>query len=175
MKIFKVEDKHITMVEKYCDECKRLGWVNNSSLDKLKFYMVYKNQGTYFAIQENNEIVSLAGCYKFLEYDKDGWRIFYRSATLPKKAKNKGLHRGTGLRGRLYLDAFLNWTSSGDLYFTTNVSNDNWNGITRYHRHMIKESSMKDSYVDYVETTTLWNTEQAIWKLNNEKYYSRSH
>lgn len=175
MKIFKIDESHYEFLEEYCNRCKELGWVNNSSLEHLNIDMVNRNGGAYFGIAENDEIVSLAGCYKFVEYNKDAWRIFYRSATLPNKAKNKGLHRGTGERGRMYIDAFLNWTSSGELYFTTNVSNDNWNRITRYHKHMVKESSMKDSYVDYIETTTLWDTTQAIWKLNNEKYYNRTH
>ena len=172
MKVVKIED--ISSLKKFCDKCNQLNWVNNSSLDRLNLDLVNKNKGAYFGIYENNEIVSIAGIYKFNELYPDGWRIFYRSATLPGKAKNKGLHRGTGLRGRLYIDMFLTWSSGGTLYFTTNVKNEKWDNITRYHKHMLKESSLPDSYVTYCETKILWNTEQAIWKIDNEKYYQRT-
>jgi hypothetical protein len=174
MKVVKIEDT--SALQKYCDKCEKLGWINNSSLERLNNDMVIKNQGTYFGIYENGEIVSIAGIYKFHELYPDSWRIFYRSATLPNKARNKGLHRGTGLRGRLYINAFLNYTHNGSLYLTTNIelSNSNQNTITRYHKHMQKESSLKDSYVDYVDTLILYETKQAIWKLNNEKYYQRT-
>ena len=174
MEVVKIED--ISALQIYCDKCRDFGWINNSSLERLNIDMMTENQGAYFGIYENNEIVSIAGIYKFHELYPDDWRMFYRSATLPNKARNKGLHRGTGLRGRLYINAFLEYTHNGSLYFTTNikVSNGNQNAITRADQHMKRESSLKDSYVDYVDTLMLYETKQAIWKLNNEKYYKRA-
>jgi hypothetical protein len=175
MKIIKVEENHFEKLEKFCHHCSSLGWVNNATIEKLRIEKVKENDGAYFAIEENEEIVSIAGCYKFIEYSLNSWRIFYRSATLPGKAKNPGLHRGTGERGRLYINAFLDYTNSENLFFTTNIENSEWNNITRYHTHMLKESSLLDSYVEYCETKNLLGAEQAIWKLNNEKYYRRTH
>jgi len=174
MKIFKLRPMHTEKLQKFCNECEKLGWLNNR-YHRLNFDKLAENNGAYFAIEENGDIVSIAGCYRFIEYDPKGWRIFYRSATLPRRAKNVGLHRGTGPRGRQYINAFLDYTDNGLLYFTTNVSNDEYDSITRYHKHMLKESSLPDSYVDYCETINLLDTEQAIWKLDNEKYYKRTH
>ena len=172
MKVVKIEDT--SALQKYCDKCEKLGWINNSSLERLKIDMVIKNKGVYFGIYENSEIVSIAGIYKFHELYPDGWRIFFRSATLPNKASNNGLHRGTGLRGRLYINEFLKYTNNGDLYLTTNVENENWKNITRYHKALIKESSLKDSYIHYHDKVILYKCEQVIWKLNNEQYYQRT-
>ena len=164
----------IDAIHQFCTECNKLGWVNNSSLDALELDKVYDNQGAYFGIWDQDKVVSIAGIYKFYELYPDSWRIFYRTATLPGKAKNKGLHRGTGLRGRLYINEFLKYTNNGNLYLTTNVENGNWKNITRYHRALEKESSQKDSYVHYHDKVNLYEHEQVIWKLDNEQYYQRT-
>tara|TARA_Y100001980_G_C14538900_1_gene316211 strand:- start:1327 stop:1860 length:534 start_codon:yes stop_codon:yes gene_type:complete len=172
MQVVKIED--ISDLQIYCEKCRDLGWINNSSLERLNIDMMTENQGAYFGIYENNEIVSIAGIYKFHELYPDDWRMFYRTATLPGKAKNKGLHRGTGLRGRLYINEFLKYTNNGNLYLTTNIKNGDWENITRYHRALEKESSQKDSYVHYHDKVNLYEREQVIWKLDNEQYYQRT-
>lgn len=174
MEVIKITQEYYPLLKKYCQECKKLGWLNNSSLDDLRVDYIQEHGGCYFGIIENDELVSIAGCHKFIELNLDGWRIFYRSATLPGKAKNNGLHRGTGARGRLYIDAFIEYCNNEDMYFTTNIENSNWSGITRYHDHMLKESSLSDSYVEFCDTIELYGVQQAVWILNNEKYYQRT-
>ncbi len=174
MELIKLNESHIEKLEKFCFKCSCLGWENNSSLKKIKFDMVYKNDGAYFAGIDNNEIISIAGYYRFFEFDKNGWRIFYRSASLPNTGPNKGLHRGTGPRGRLYIENFIKSCDNKNLYLTTNIENDTYNNITRYHKSLQLESSMKNSYVSRVTDIKLYDHMQTIWKIDVDKFLSRN-
>ena len=51
MQVVKIED--ISDLQIYCEKCRDLGWINNSSLERLNIDMVIKNQGAYFGIYEN--------------------------------------------------------------------------------------------------------------------------
>lgn len=158
----------------FCDECKKLNWVNNNSLEKLNLETVYGNNGAYLGIIENDQIVSIAGYYSFDEYQKGSYRIFYRSATLPWSKTNKGLHKGTGPRGRAYIDKFIELCDSKNLYVTTNVINEKYNKITRYHRALELESKQKNTYLSKVDEIELYNQKQAVWKLDVDLYLERT-
>jgi len=161
------------MLKEFCNKCKALNWINNSSLDRMNVDMVKQKQGAFFGVIEAGELVSISGCYRFNEISPNAWRIFYRSATLPGKAKNPGLHRGTGLRGRLYIDQFIQFTKSSDLYLTTNSNNKEQSTMSRYHKSLSLESEMKDSYVHKLGVISLYGIDQTIWKLDLTDYYDR--
>jgi hypothetical protein len=151
-----------------------LGWENNSSVEKLKLNMVYNNGGAFLGIIKNDALVSMAGYYPFYEFDSNAWRIFYRTAALPNSGTNKGLHRGTGPRGRMYIDNFIKYCNSDQLYLTTNIDNESFSSITRYNRSLELESQLPDAYIKKISEMTLYNHKQAIWKLDVEKYLERT-
>lgn len=173
MEVSLLDLNNLATLEEFCAKCQSLDWVNNSSLERMNVDMVKAKDGAFFGIIEDGEIVSVSGCYKFDEVSPSAWRIFYRSATLPGKAKNGGLHRGTGLRGRLYINKFIEFTKSTDLYLTTNPHNAEQPTISRYHKSLSIESEMRDSYVHNVGTIRLYNLDQALWKLDVDGYQKR--
>lgn len=163
-----LDDK--TTVEEFCKECEALGWVNNSSLKAMKFERTINEGGGFFGITVNDKLVSVAGYHHLPQISENAWRIFFRSATLPKSGTNKGLHRGTGARGKIYINSFINELPNKSLYVTTNVSNAEYGKITRYDRLLKLESKINDSYIEYIQEVILYDTPQSLWKLNVEKF-----
>jgi hypothetical protein len=163
-----LEDKSV--VEGFCKECEALGWVNNSSLKAMKFERTINEGGGFFGITVNDKLVSVAGYQYLPQISENAWRIFFRSATLPKSGTNKGLHRGTGARGKLYINSFITELPTKDLYVTTNVENPVYGEITRYDRSLKIESKINDSYIEYIKEVILYDTPQTLWKLNVEKF-----
>ena len=174
MNIIKLDDSYKDKLNTFCYECKQLGWVNNSSIDKMRWNKVYRTGGAFLAGVVDDAIVSVAGYCPLPEIDNNAWRIFYRSATLPNYGLNRGLHRGTGPRGRMYIERFIETLPNSELYITTNIENESYKQILRYHKHLELESSMKDSYISKLCETIIDNTNQAVWKLDVEKYLART-
>lgn len=71
-------EKDISLVETFCDVCKKLNYTNNASLATMNW-----TEATWFAHLLDNEIVSLSGVQKFEVYEPNAYRIMYRGATLP--------------------------------------------------------------------------------------------
>jgi hypothetical protein len=174
MNLIKLTIEDIPLVEEFCNKCKELGWINNSSLKAIKFESTLENGGGFFGILTNDQLVSIAGYHKLPEVNQDAWRIFFRSATLPMSKTNKSLHREPGPRGRVFIDAFLEHIPSKELYVTTNVSNNEFERITRYDRSLKIASKMKESYVTFVEEIVLYNTTQSLWKLDVDTYLEKN-
>lgn len=174
MIISKLTLTDIPMLEKFCDECNKLGWTNNSSLKAMKFEKTIAEGGGFFGIINNDKLVSVAGYQYLPEVSENAWRIFFRSATLPKSGTNKGLHRGTGTRGKLYIHSFIKELPDKELYVTTNISNSEYKNITRYDRSLRIEAKINDSYIEPLKEVILYNTPQTLWKLNVKKFLESS-
>jgi len=165
---------HLPLLATFCAECNKLGWKNNRSISEMKFDEVYSNGGAYLGIIEHNTLISVAGYTTFPEIHAGAYKIFYRSATLPGKVVNTGLHRGTGPRGRMYIDSFIKLCPSEELYVTTNIENTSYRNILRYNRSLELESKLPDAYIHKVCEMTLFNTLQAVWKLDIPAYKKRT-
>lgn len=174
MKLIKINDDNLGLLKEFCSKCKELGWINNSSLEAMRFKSTIESGGGFFGILNNDALVSIAGYHPFPEMHDAAWRIFYRSATLPNSNTNKSLHRGTGPRGRIFLNAFISELPNTDLYVTTNIVNDNFKSIVRYNRSLELESKMKDSYVSFVKEMIVYETKQSVWKIDVQKYLERN-
>jgi len=171
--IEKLEDKHIPMIKQFCKKCKALGWKNNQSIEAMRYNRVNRTGGAFLGLFDE-ELVGVAGYLPLPEIDSNAWRIFYRSATLPGKGPNKGLHRGTGPRGRMFIDKFIENLPNAELYVTTNLANDEYEHILRYHKSMEIESRMKDAYISKLCETSIDNAVQAVWKLDVQKYLDKT-
>ena len=156
----------------FCNKCHILGYANNSSFNAMRLEWC-QNWGEFFCAIENNEIVSVAGCHPLPEVDPNAWRIFFRRCELPKRSPHKGLYKGPGQKGKDFMKVFLDYCPTTDLYITTNMEvcidhivDDNYKDIVRYNKLMELVAKHKDRYVEKVGEMMLYNTKQAVWKIN---------
>jgi len=71
---------HDDIVLDFCNKCKDLNYVNNSSFDSMKWYW---KEVQWVGTFKNDNLVSLSGIHRFPEINKDAFRIMFRGATLP--------------------------------------------------------------------------------------------
>jgi hypothetical protein len=166
---FKITNKHIELLEEFCAECDRLGFVNNSSIDRMKFDEV-NEFGGYFGMMYNGKLVSVAGYSHFPEMGDDAWRIFYRSASFPGHSPSKGLNRGIGKRAKLYIDEFIKVLPNQKLYITTNLDNGGYKHIVRYHKAMKISHKLKSSFIIHECDMQLFGVMQSIWRFSVDEY-----
>ena len=55
-----ITDKHLDMLQTFCQECDKLGYQNNSSLQSMKLLWC-KQTGEYWCAVDNDKIVAVAG------------------------------------------------------------------------------------------------------------------
>jgi hypothetical protein len=153
----------------FCNECNKLGYKNNASFEAMKLEWC-KNWGEFFCIIVDNKIVSVSGCHPLPEVDNTAWRIFFRSCVLPKSLPFKGLHKQINPKTRLYCRKFIDYLPTKNLYITTNVENNEYSDIFRYHKPVLIESEQNNPLVENAGQIRLYNTDQIIWKFNVDLY-----
>lgn len=71
---------HDDIVQEFCNKCKDLNYMNNSSFESMKWYWgEVQWVGTFL----NDELVSLSGVHKFPEINENAFRIMFRGVALP--------------------------------------------------------------------------------------------
>ena len=60
MKIEIIQDKHLDMLQEFCNACKELEYQNNSSLQAMKLLWC-KTWGEYWCALKDHKIVAVAG------------------------------------------------------------------------------------------------------------------
>ena len=166
-------DELIPELEIFCDKAKELGYTNNSSLKAMK-YEWCKEQGEYFCAIRDDDIVAVAGCHPLPEVGPNAWRIMFRGCELPQTDTFKGLGKGdwNSITQREMIPRFIEWCPSDELYLTTNTDHEHSNGkASRNHRLM--GLLAKQGILDYNGRMILYQTEQALWKLNIDEYTNR--
>ena len=166
-------DELIPELEIFCDKAKELGYTNNSSLKAMK-YEWCKEQGEYFCAIRDDDIVAVAGCHPLPEVGPNAWRIMFRGCELPQTDTFKGLGKGdwNSITQREMIPRFIEWCPSDELYLTTNTDHEHSNGkATRNHRLM--GLLAKQGILHYEGRMILYQTEQALWKLNIDEYTNR--
>jgi hypothetical protein len=168
-----INQKHYDMLKQFCKECERLGYENNSSLERMNLLWC-KDVGQYWCAVKDDKIVAVAGCHPFPEAGKNAWRIMYRGCELPGNDTFKGLGKGdwNSITQREFIPLMIKWIPSKDLYITTNINNAHSNGkATRNHRLM--GLLAKQKILDKVQDMCYNGVDQTVWKLNIEIYTSR--
>ena len=173
MKIEVLQDKHLDMLQIFCNKCKELGYQNNQSFQAMKLLWC-KSQGEYFCAVKNNEIVAVAGCHPLPEVSPNAWRIMFRGCELPMQDTFTGLGKGdwNSITQREMIPKFIEYCPTDELYITTNISHEHSNGkAARNHRLMglLARQGILDKHSDMM----LYYTEQTVWKLNIEEYTKR--
>jgi hypothetical protein len=173
MKIEIIQDKHLDMLQEFCNTCNDLGYENNSSFRAMKLIWC-KMQGEYWCAIKDNKIIAVAGCHPLTEVSSNAWRIMFRGCELPGNDTFKGLGKGdwNSITQREFIPLMIEHIPSDELYITTNTTHEHSNGkAARNHRLMglLAKQGILDNYGDCV----LYYTQQTLWRLNIEEYKKR--
>ncbi len=170
MQIEVIEDKHLTMLQTFCDKCRELGFENNSSFEAMKLLWC-KSWGEYWCAVDNEEIIAVGGCHPLPEVSPSAWRILFRGCELPRKYTFKGLGKGdwNSITQREFIPLMIKYCPSSEIFLTTHRG-----GVhERNHRLMTLLSKQKDAYLQYHSTINLYYTEQTIWRVKVPTYFER--
>ena len=143
------------IVEKFCKECKKLGYINNSSLRNMKWYW---KDVKWVATFKHQKIISLSGIHPFLEMGENAFRIMFRGASLPGYSSTFLNFKQVPLKIQYAL--LLN--ENPTFYVTFNTSK---NVGAKSHR-MSKAIGRRNDF-SFVKHMNYFNTMQEIWKYEN--------
>lgn len=161
-----ISDLYNYNLDPFFDSCKRLGYVNNISKKSMRMDLVKERFGNYWGLCKDKQLVAVAGCLEFPEVDVNAYRIQFRGCELPHSDVKKTLSRShfNSSTFRELIPYQIDWCNklgSNDLYLTTNLDNKN---------HKAMQLIAKQGFLTLIDTTILYGVEQAIWRLDNEKY-----
>jgi len=173
MKIEVLQDKHLDMLQVFCNKCKELGYQNNQSFQAMKLLWC-KSQGEYFCAVKDNEIVAVAGCHPLPEVSPNAWRIMFRGCELPMQDTFTGLGKGdwNSITQREMIPKFIEYCPTDELYITTNTYHEHSNGKAA-RNHKLMGLLARQGILDKHGEMMLYYTEQTVWKLNIEEYTRR--
>tara|TARA_B100000287_G_scaffold351773_1_gene341003 strand:- start:653 stop:1255 length:603 start_codon:yes stop_codon:yes gene_type:complete len=166
----------LNKLQTFCDKCDELGYVNNASLEAMK-YGWCKTKGEYFCAMQDDEIVAVGGCHPIgpvlPQVNEKGWRINFRGCELPGASPYRGLNKGNWntITWRDFIPKFIEFCPTEHLYITTNIDNEHSGKALRNHKLM--GLLAKQGMLHKVCETTYFYTDQTIWKLNVSEYVRR--
>ena len=144
-------------IELFCIECKRLNYVNNSSLKAMK-YLSADWVGSYV----DDLLVSVSGVRFEPDIGENAYRVMYRGCTLPGYSQKFS---------RKIEETSLNWQhislqverinakfNDAKFYMTSNIE-----GGAKSYR--LSKYMHNCSLVEYCGEQELFNTRQKIWRL----------
>lgn len=181
MKIVKLQNKDIPLVKKFCDECKSVGYENNSSISLMKWGgdEDLKHPPDFWALIVDNEIASISGSHYFgihQEPDVYQLRCLFRSATLPRYSRlitGMSKNHMNSIPFSLLLPfEIMHGIEQGYKHFyitTSNAEHDASGKMKRTHRAL--ELLSKTRIVDFVSEEKIYSTSQTKWKINLFRYY----
>jgi len=157
-------------VSDFCNSCYNLGYMNNSSLDAMKYDWCLKTGGEWWAYYRNNKIVSMAGAHPF----EDGFRFLFRGAQLETARNSLSKTHMTSIPWSIIMPEQIAWasgvlTEDTPAYITTNIEHDASGKMNRTHR--VLQLLEKQGIVKYIYDKDVFNTLQSIWRLNVGAYY----
>ena len=168
IRILDVED--IPIIEKFCQQCRDLGYENNASLKAMKF-----DSATFFGAFIENKLFSLAGVHIFSEINQHAYRCLFRGAQLPGFTPTwsmdifkSGIHFSYLLFEQI--NYVLNNDDQAEFYITTNISNPKAGSSSKLDKIMMPRLASKGYCSLYRSNYYLHNVEQNIWKINLEEY-----
>jgi hypothetical protein len=173
MKIEIIKDKHLPMLQEFCNQCNILKYENNKSFTAMKLLWC-KEQGEYLCAIDNNKIVAVAGCHPFPEVSPSAWRILFRGCELPSYDTFKGLSKSNwnSITQREMIPEFIEICDSNQLFLTTNISNEHSNGKAA-RNHKLMGLLAKQGILTHVDNMIIHNTDQAVWQLNIDVYNNK--
>ena len=155
----------------FCVKCKQLNYENNQSLESIKYDKLNSKYGIWVGTFINDDLISLSGVHKLF----DGARVFFRGSTLPGYAPRK--HLGKNILEQMFhiqyhLPLQLQWGEQQNIdkfYITTNINGDKHLGRMD---KIVLPLLEKQKIVEFVEETEVFYTQQNVWKINVDNYWS---
>ena len=148
--LLQLTDDHLFQVHEFCIKCKKLNYVNNQSLEAMKW-----DKAIWFGHFADDKIVSLSGVHDFL----DGYRVMFRGATL-SGVSNKFLNK---IQAHDQMDNINNIHDKSIFYFTLNISNNAGAKSNRLRKWVHTGRGWPGS--TYIGTQEVYGEVQEIWEL----------
>lgn len=147
----------------FTKDCEEKGYVNNSSLSKMRFDWCLDEGGMWYVSILNDKYISLSGIHPFL----DGYRCLFRSVQL-EGIKNVGI----GMQASSYcwskqLPMQIDFSGKKPMYITTNFDKGTPEHMVKIDKIMKKMAVQ--NIVSLVETKEINGKQQRIWNLNKDK------
>ena len=143
----------------FCIECKKLGYHNNESLEKMK-YDSAKWVGTF----DDDLLISISGVRHEPEIENDAYRVMFRGCTLPgyvrKISRNIEQSSYNWQHIKFQVEYINSIADKCTFYMTSNLK-----GGAKSHRLSNFMHNCKS--VEYQGTKNPFGVEQKIWKLIN--------
>lgn len=147
----------------FTEKCKEKGYVNNSSLSKLRFDWCLDNGGMWYVTIVNDDYISMSGIHEFL----DGYRCLYRSVQLESIA-NVGLNmQSTSYCWTQQLPLQVKYSGLKPMYITTNIGKNTPDHMLKIDK--IMKIMQKYSMVQFIKTELINGVQQNLWLLNKDK------
>ena len=144
---------HDDIVLEFCKKCEKLNYVNNNSLESMKWYW---DQVAWSGTFIDNVLVSLSGIHPFPEINKNAFRVMFRGVTLPGVSSQFLNFKQLPLNQEW---AYLQ-NKHANFYVTFNTDS---NIGSKSHRMLKVIHKMK--MFKYVKTMNYFNVNQQIYRL----------
>jgi hypothetical protein len=171
-------ERHLGFVEEFCKECQAAGYKNNESLEAMKLEWCLSRGGQFFLTYINDRIISLSGCHPLPEAGDSAYRVLFRGATLPEYQNLHGTLSKTHMNSipfYYHIPRQINWAkTAGYTTYAVTTNHNNKDGIQSMDKsHRVFKLLEKQNIVGCLhEQMTLFNTEQSVWNLNVDNYFS---
>lgn len=172
-----LQESDYPALEIFCNKCKDLGLVNNSSFQAIKLDKMKMPYGQYFIGYDyrTQEIWNLAGVHQLPEISPNAWRCLFRGAQLPGYAMQSMLSKNM-LKTSYQMTFVLHWQiefikmryPNAEFYTSTNnLKNENVPVKSqvldqRVNPLLQKQGIFEKIYDDFL----LYNTSQSIWRVH---------
>lgn len=175
IKVVKLQEEHSNILEKFCDECRELGYNNNSSLTAMKFNGMYDlgEIATFFGVVVNGEVAAIAGSHSL---GSEELRCGFRGSALPRfQGIIKGLSKTymTNLTwAPLMTESILDGLERGYKNFFITTSHTAHDASGKMHRtHRAMQLLSKQGILDFFKIETYYNVPQTVWKFNLHRFF----
>lgn len=164
-------------LEALCSKFKKMGYENNESLHNLKFEKTLADGGSWFVFRnlDDNVLWGIAGIQKFDDYYPNSWRMFYRTAVLPRYSMKARVF--TSLKTCLntfqwfYVGSVLcAWAyklhNQSQIYVTSNTLHGQGAKSSTVGRLILKPAA-EQGYMTLVDTAReIYSTPQDVYKVD---------
>lgn len=180
MQVVKLSQKHINLIQAFCNECKDVGYQNNASLEAMKWGEKYDlpHIPHFWGLIVNDELASISGCHSLGEFDPNfpQMRCLFRSATLPRYANLiPGISKNhmNSIPFSILLPYQLVYGIENDyehFFITTSHGEHDASGkMNRTHKAI--SLLAKRGIVNFVDEELIYSTPQTKWEIDLFKYW----
>lgn len=171
----------ITALEEFCYASKLAGYKNNDSIKSIRLDWCLGLGGQFFLTYFNDKIISISGCHPLPEAGEKVYRIMFRGATLPHYQNLHEIVSKTHMNSIPFyhhVPAQVEWAKlAGYTEFVVTTNHNNKDGIQSMNKsHKIFKLLEKQNLVKCLhENLMLFNTEQSVWSLQLDNYFTCRH